>query len=242
MEWSANAIVLSVKRHGETSAIVDVLTRDHGRSSGLVRGGRSRRMRPILQQGNFVHATWRARLEDHLGNFTIEADRLAAASYMTDRFRLAGLNCLTSMCMLLPEREPHPRIYQATRLVLEALEDSEIWPALLVRWETGLLEELGFGLDLNKCAATGSTEQLVYVSPKTGRAVSAGAGKPYKDKLFVLPPFLAGRGNSIPTRSQIILGYQLTGYFLMRHIYEPRGLEMPDSRQWIIDNLKQQEN
>ena len=236
MDWQEDAIVLGARKHGETSAVVEVLTRDHGRHAGLVRGGRSKRMRPVLQQGNLVQATWRARLEEQLGNFTLEPISLGAALAMDDPFRLAGLTTLTALCGLLPDRDPQPQVYEAALLVLENLDHEDIWPALLVRWEAGLLDSLGFGLDLSRCAATGSTDDLIYVSPKTGRAVSARAGEPYKNKLFDLPPFLLGKPELDIT--DVLMGFELTGYFLQRNLASPRGIELPDSRGRVINYLK----
>ena len=237
MQWSEQAIILGSRAHGETSAIVQVLTRGHGRHSGLVRGARSRRLRPVLQQGNLVSVNWRARLEDHLGNFSIEPLCLRAASWMTSPFKLAGLVSLTTMCTLLPEREPHARLYDASLLLLDHLDDDHLWPAMLVRWEAGLLEELGFGLDLSRCAATGSVEELSYVSPKTGRAVSRIAGAAWADKLLDLPPFLVAAGKSA-SNCDVITGLKLTGYFLKRHVFEPRDLALPEARTWIIRHLQ----
>ncbi|HEY7747988.1 MAG TPA: DNA repair protein RecO [Aestuariivirgaceae bacterium] len=236
MLWSEEAIVLAVRRHGETSAIVEALTRGRGRSLGLVRGGRSRALRPVLQPGNSVIATWRARLEDHLGLFTVEMTSPRAAQLMDDPFKLAGLTTVTALAQLLPEREPHPRIYDATKVLLDRLEDDAIWPALLARWELGLLDELGFGLDLARCAATGSNEALAYVSPKTGRAVGAEAGEPYRDRLLKLPQFLS-EAKGIPDRSDVVDGLKLTGYFLERHILGPRGLPSPGARQSVLERL-----
>ena len=176
MQWSDEGIVLSSRAHGETSAIAELLTRDHGRHLGLVRGGRSKRLRPVLQAGNLVQASWRARLSEHLGSYTLELEEAYAARIFDERAALAGLNTLSALARLLPEREPHAPLYDATRVVLSALSEGDHWPALLVRWEMGLLNELGFGLDLDACAATGETDDLVYVSPKTGRAVSRKAG------------------------------------------------------------------
>ncbi|MFT3986529.1 DNA repair protein RecO [Aestuariivirga sp.] len=235
MEWRDEAIILSVRRHGETSAIVEVLTADHGRALGLVRGGRSRVQRPILQPGNQVTVKWRARLEEHLGNFTFEPISLRAGPIMEEPFRLAGLSTLAALSQLLPEREPHRRIYDALLVILSGIEQDDVWPALLVRWEMGLLDELGFGLDLAACAATGQRDDLVYVSPRTGRAVSRDAGSPYHDRLLPLPAFL--RAPAAATPDDIADGLRLTGHFLMRHIFEPRGLEPPEQRQWIIRAL-----
>jgi len=236
MQWSDEGIILGVKRHGETSVIADVLTRDHGRYLGLVRGGRSRVQRPVLQAGNSVAAVWRARIEDHLGGFVLEPVKLRAASIMDDPFRLAGLMTLTALAQLLPEREAHRRLHEASLLVLDQLEADGVWPALLVRWEMGLLEELGFGLDIAQCAATGVREGLAYVSPRTGRAVSLEAGEPWKDRLLALPAFLSAEGGS-PDRADIQAGFKLTGYFLERHVMVPRGVAMPEARDRVLGNL-----
>lgn len=237
MEWKDEGIVLAVKRHGESSAIAEILTATRGRSLGLIRGGRSRQMRPVLQPGNIVLATWRARLEEHLGNFTIEPLELKAGLLIGEAMQLAALTTLTAEAQLLPEREPHPRVYEAMRVVLDALTDAATWPALLVRWEMGLLDELGFGLDLARCAATGSAEDLVYVSPKTGRAVSRAAGLAYHDRLMALPAFLKGTQAGTPGTSDVIDGLKLTGFFLERHVFGPRGVSAPESRHWILSHL-----
>jgi DNA repair protein RecO (recombination protein O) len=237
MEWRDQGFVLSVRRHGESNAIVELLTPAHGRAMGLVRGGRSRVQRPVLQPGNLVQASWRARLEDHLGTFTLEPLALKAGFLMDDATRLAALSTLTALAQLLPEREPHPRVYEAARVVLDAMEDDALWPALLVRWELGLLDELGFGLDLTRCAATGSTLDLAYVSPKSGRAVSQAAGAEWHDRLFDLPGFLKGEGAA--TSAAVLAGFRLTGYFLARHVLEPRGINMPPARDRMLALISQ---
>jgi DNA repair protein RecO (recombination protein O) len=237
MHWSEEAVVLGVRRHGETSAIVDLLTRGHGRHLGLVRGGRSRRLRPVLQPGNLVLANWRARLEDQLGTFTVEPVAMRAAGLIADPFKLAGLNSLIGLSQVLPEREPHPRLYDALSVALAALDDDEVWPAVLARFELGLLDELGFGLDLTCCAATGAQDDLVFVSPRTGRAVSAAAGAPYRDRLFALPAFLRDARPGHPTPEEVIAGLRLTGHFLQRHILEPRDLAAPGARALLIERL-----
>ncbi len=236
MHWSEEGIILAVRRHGETSAIAEVLTRGHGRSLGLVKGGRSRALRPILQPGNSVMATWRARLEDQLGVFTVELASARAARLMEDPFRLAGLGTVTGLALLLAEREPHPRIYDATVLLLDAMDDDAVWPALLVRWELGLLDELGFGLDLGSCAATGSNQALAYVSPRSGRAVSLEAGEPYQGLLLKLPAFLT-RAGGFAGVADIADGLRLTGYFLERHVLAPRGMSAPGSRDILLERL-----
>ena len=235
MEWRDEGVILSVRRHGETSAIAEILTAAHGRCLGLVRGGRSRTMRPVLQAGNEVQLTWRARIEDHLGTFTLEPIMLRAGAIMEQPFRLAGLATLAGLAQLLPEREPHAPTFEAMRVVLAAIEQDDIWPALLARWEMGLLEELGFGLDLKACAATGTRDGLAFVSPRSGRAVSATAGAPYRDRLFRLPDFL--RANAPANATDIVDGLRITGYFLDRHVFEPRGTSPPEQRQWIIRAL-----
>jgi DNA repair protein RecO (recombination protein O) len=235
MEWRDEGVILSVRRHGETSAIAEILTAAHGRVLGLVRGGRSRQQRPVLQAGNAVQTVWRARLEEQLGTFTLEPLDLRAGAIMEEPFRLAGLATLTGLAQLLPEREPHPRVYEALRVVLEAIGDDQLWPALLVRWELGLLDELGFGLDLSKCAATGARENLAYVSPRSGKAVSAEAGEPFQNRLFRLPAFLWAGGTAAP--ADVIEGLKLAGFFLERHVFEPRGMRLPEQQDWIISAL-----
>lgn len=236
MQWSDEGILLGIRRHGETSVIADVLTREHGRYMGLVRGGRSRVQRPVLQPGNSVTVTWRARIEEHLGAFTLEPLQLRAAGLIEDPLRLAAMMTLTELAQLIPEREAHDRLYAASLLVLDAIAGESPWPALLVRWEMGLLEELGFGLDLAACAATGASDDLAYVSPRTGRAVSRAAGEPWKDKLLALPAFLSTKGAS-PAARDVMDGFRLTGYFLERHVTGPRGLAMPEARGRLLSRL-----
>ena len=236
MEWRDEGVILSVRRHGETSAIAEILTAGHGRAMGLVRGGRSRQQRPVLQAGNAVQAVWRARLEEQLGTFVLEPMDLRAGAIMEEPFRLAGLATLAGLSQLLPEREPHPRIYEALRVVLDAMPDDRVWPALLARWELGLLDELGFGLDLSRCAATGVREGLIFVSPRSGKAVSAEAGAPFQDRLFPLPAFLREGGVAAPA-GDIIDGLKLAAFFLNRHLFEPRGVTFPEQQAWIIRTL-----
>ena len=242
MEWSDDAIVLSVRPHGETSAIVEALTRAHGRHLGLVRGGSSRRSKPMLQPGNSVHLHWRARLAEHLGNYTLEPVRSRAGEMLESRERLAGLNAFTSVASAaLPEREAHANVYEAAEILMDAMltEDFTHWAPLFVRWEAGLLEALGFGLDLSQCAATGATDDLVYVSPRSGRAVSRAGGAAYKERLFGLPGFLLGSQNAEPSRAEIAEGLRLTGYFLMDRVLQPNGREMPAARM-RLDELATQ--
>lgn len=233
MEWSDDAIVLSSRAHGETGAILEVLTREHGRHLGLVRGGASRRTKPVLQPGNTVHVHWRARLEEHLGSFTAEPIRARAGDMLEDRAALAGLNAFASMTgAAMPEREPHAPVYDVGEILLDAMLERDFahWAPLYVRWEAGLLEALGFGLDLSKCAATGTVDNLIYVSPRSGRAVSAEGGAQYKERLFALPGFLLGSQNAEPSAADIAAGLRLTGHFLFDRVLAPHDREMPLAR------------
>ena len=240
MEWTDDAIVISVRAHGESSAIVEALTHAHGRHLGLVRGGASRRTKPVLQPGNSIQLHWRARLNEHLGNFTAELTKARAGDMLESREALAGLNAFTAVAAAaLPEREVHTPVFEAATLLLDAMQQTDFahWGALYVRWEAGLLEELGFGLDLTRCASTGTTENLIYVSPRTGRAVSAEAGAPYKDRLFALPGFLLGSQNATPDAADIAAGLRLTGAFLLDRVLTPHGRTMPQARM-RLESLK----
>ena len=234
MEWSDEAVVLAVRPHGETAAVVEMLTRKHGRHCGLVHGGRSRKMRPVLQTGNQVLALWKARLSEHLGHVTVELQRGFAAAAMDDPAALAALSSLCTLARLLPERDPHPNLFEVTLFVLQFLDEPDLWPPLYVRWELALLEELGYGLDLSECAATGRKDDLAYVSPKSGRAVSAEAGRPYHDKMLTLPAFLTrGRPtgpNAVVTVEDIAAGLALTGHFLASRVYDLRNEPVPEAR------------
>ena len=241
MQWTDEGIILSARPHGETAAVVEILTRAHGRHLALVHGGRSRKMRPVLQTGNHVDCTWKARLSEHLGHATLELRRGYAAAAMEDVKALAGLSSLTMLARLLPERDPHPNLYEVTLFVLGFLDDASVWPALYVRWELALLEELGFGLDLSKCAATGSNDQLIYVSPKSGRAVSASAGEAYKDKLLRLPAFLTKVRQGGVTSNDIRDGLALAGHFLDARIFRQREEKMPEARVRLAEMLGRSE-
>jgi DNA repair protein RecO (recombination protein O) len=236
MEWRDEAVILGVRRHGEGSVIVEVMTPTHGRHMGMVRGGRSSRMRALLQPGNSVEVTWRARLDEHLGNFAIEADRLRAAMLMETPMALNGLQLIAAHMRLLPERDPHAALYHAALIILDNLDEPEKAARLVIRFELALLEELGFGLALASCAATGDTRDLVYVSPKTGRAVSRAAGAPWAEKMLALPGFLAPVAveGTLPLGQQIEAGFSLSSYFLRRHVWEPRGIRPPDARAGFV--------
>ncbi len=230
MQWSDEGIILSVKPHGETAAVAEVFTRSHGRHLGLVHGGRSRMLRPVLQTGNHVDATWKARLAEQLGHISIELRKGYAAQAMDDPLALAGLSSLCALSRLLPERDPHPSLFEVALFVLGYLDEPDVWPALMVRWELVLLEELGFGLDLTSCAATGSNDQLIYVSPKSGRAVSASAGEEYKDRLLRLPGFLTKGRQGAATLDDVVAGLELTAHFLETRVLIPRNEAMPAAR------------
>jgi len=231
MDWTGDAIVLHVRPHGETHAVLDVFTREHGRHSGLVRGGRSRKLRPALQTGNLLKVEWRARLSEHLGFFVVELAEPYAARALDDRLALAGIGTLASHASLLAERDPHPALFDTALLMLSHLDEAALWAQVLVRFELLLLSELGFRLDLERCAATGVGEDLIYVSPKSGGAVSAGAGEPYKDRLLRLPAFLRSGSALATDPQQIADGFALTGFFLERNAFTHHGVQMPSVRR-----------
>lgn len=245
MDWHDDGIIVSAKRHGESSAIVHVLTREHGVHAGLVKGGFAKRHRAAIEPGNRVHATWRARLAEHLGNFTLECTHAHGAALMDSADRLAAMSAALAVAgAALPEREPHPATLEGLEALLVALEhadiapDVEAWGQLYVRWELGLLSELGFRLDLSHCASTGVTHDLVWVSPKSGRAVSAQAGEPYAQQLLPLPAFLrSGDGQSEVDRASIVQGLKLSGYFLERHLFAPHDRAMPQARTRLLERL-----
>jgi DNA repair protein RecO (recombination protein O) len=233
MEWADEAIVLSVRPYGETSAIVEALTHLHGRHLGLLHGGASRKARAMLQPGNSLHITWRARLNEHLGSLYAEPLRVRAGALLERRDALIGLNAFAAMAgAVLPEREAHVGVYGAAEVLLDAIAERDFahWAPLYVRWEAGLLEELGFGLDLSRCAATGTVDDLIYVSPRSGRAVSREGGQAYADRLLKLPPFLLGSQNAEPSAADIVEGLKLTAYFLLERVLQPHGKDLPQSR------------
>jgi DNA repair protein RecO (recombination protein O) len=237
MEWTDDGIVLGVRRHGESSAIVELLTREHGRHLGLVRGGASSRMRPLLQPGNGVRAVWRARLDEHLGTYAIEGTRLRAAALLASSHAVYGVTHLAALARLLPERDPHEDIFELLEHTLDDFDEPGEAAVHLVRFELAMLSELGFGLDLDNCAATGETTELIYVSPKSGGAVSRAAGEPWRDRLLRLPPFLRNSEERANGWSDQDLqdGFALTGLFLLRHVLEPRGQHHSDAREGFIN-------
>jgi len=236
MQWTDEGIVIGVKRHGEASAILELMTREHGRHLGLVRGGFGSRMKPILQTGNSVSASWRARLDEHLGHYTVEGLRLRASNFFAAPHAIYGVSHLAALMRLLPERDPHGGLHDALIDVLDHLDDAGAAAPLVVQFELQLLSDLGFGLDLAQCAATGSARDLIYVSPKSGRAVSRDAGKPWADKMLRLPTFLRAHDAPASTRD-LADGFSLTGFFLTRYVLEPRGLALADERAHFIAAL-----
>ena len=241
MEWKDEGIIIGTRKHGETSLIVEVMTRRHGRHLGIVRGGRSRKKQPFLQPGNSVETSWRARLDEHLGTWSIEATELRTASLMETPIGIFGIQTLASHLRLLPERDAHEHLHEALEVILSHLQDASIAAILMIKFELALLEDLGFGLDLSKCAMSGVTDGLSHVSPKSGRAVCLEQAAPWIDKLLVLPEFLSSNGSQLhPELPEIEAGFALSGYFLKRHVYEPRGLGSPTDRASFIKAISKQ--
>jgi DNA repair protein RecO (recombination protein O) len=237
MEWEDDAFVLSARAHGETGAIVELLTQDRGKFVAHVAGAASRRMKPFLQAGARVIARYRARVADQMGSAQLEPMGEGPSSLFDDRLALAGLQSAAAVAAgALPEREPHPGAFLALETLIRVLEIPDIWPAVYVRYEAGLLQDLGFGLDLSKCAATGDVDDLVYVSPRTGRAVSRKAGAPYHDKLLPLPPFLLSSQGGL-SEGDVKSGLDITGHFLEQFVFGPLNRPLPPARMWLLDRL-----
>lgn len=244
MEWHAEAIVLSVRPHGETSAIVSVMTRDHGRYAGLVRGARSRTLRAALQPGNRVKGHWRARLSEHLGTLTVEPTRARVALVIGDPLRLAATNAALALVeTAIAERDPHTALYDGLSAILEIIAEDENtqtpldWLTAYVAFERGLLHDMGFALALEECAVTGVKTALTHVSPKTGRAVCEAEARPYKAKLLELPTFLA-TASAPDEMKDIRQALDLTGFFLNKIVYAPHGSEPPEARARFYDRVR----
>ena len=239
MEFQDEAFVLSARAHGEAGAIVDLLTAERGRYAAHVAGGASRKMRPFLQPGARVLVEWRARTAEQLGSARLEPVGEGISGLFDDPLALAGLSAAAAVAAgALPEREPHPGAFDAFAALVDAFHHPEVWPAVFVRFEAGLLQELGFGLDFSRCAATGSVDDLVYVSPKTGRAVSREAGEPYRDRLLKLPPFLCAAQNRLQP-GDVGDGLELTGRFLESFVFAPLNRPLPPARVWLLDRLRE---
>jgi DNA repair protein RecO (recombination protein O) len=237
MEVQDDAFVLSARAHGDTGAVVELLTEHHGRRAAYVAGGASRKMRPFLQAGARVVADLRSRTSDQLGSARLEPVGEGPAALFDDPLALVGLNAAAAVAQgALPEREAHPGAFYAFEALMGAFVMPEVWPAILVRFEAGLLEDLGFGLDLSRCAATGSMDDLIYVSPRTGRAVSREAGAPYADKLLVLPPFMLGAQAGLG-EGDVKAGLDLTGHFLEQFVFHALNKPLPPARVWMIERL-----
>jgi DNA repair protein RecO (recombination protein O) len=237
MEWRDSGFVLATRRHGESALIVELLTAEHGRHAGLVRGGQSPRRRALLQPGNRLAVNWRGRLPEHLGSFECELAEAHAARLLDDPDRLAALNAAVALLVAsLPEREPHPDVHALLAELLGALDSSPAWPQSYVVWECGLLAALGFGLDLAHCAATGTSDDLAYVSPRSGRAVSREAGLPYHDKLLPLPAFLLSQAPADAV--DIVAGLAMTRHFLLHHLLEPQGDKLPEARERLAERMR----
>jgi DNA repair protein RecO (recombination protein O) len=237
MEWEDEAFVLSVRAHGETGAVVELLTLERGRFAAHVAGAASRRMKPFLQPGAKVAARYRARVADQLGSATLEPMGEGPSSLFDDPLALAGLSSAAAVAAgALPEREAHPGAFHAFEALAGAFALTHAWPAVYVRFEAGLLQELGFGLDLSKCASTGSPDDLVYVSPRTGRAVSREAGLPYHDKMLTLPPFLLSSQQRLEP-GDVTAGLALTGHFLETFVFAVFNRPLPPARMWLVDRL-----
>jgi len=239
MEWRDEAIVLALRPYGESAAIVTLLTAEHGRHAGLARGAGGRRGRALYQTGNRVQAVWRARLGDQLGSLSCELIEAHGGRLIEDPVRLAALSSAAALVeAALPEREPHRFLYDRLLDLFRSFQSDErgiSWPKDYVRWELDLLTELGFGLDLSRCAVTGATADLAYVSPRSGRAVSREAARPYQDRLLPLPEFLGGAG---PGQSEdVARGLAMTGYFLEQHVFTPPKA-LPAARSRLVELLE----
>ena len=236
MDWRDTGILLATRRHGESSLILDVFTPGHGRHAGVLRGGTSRKLSPHLQPGAQLDLTWRARVQDSLGTFTVEPIRARAALVLSDRLSLAGLTATCAMLRWsLPERAPHPNLYTASTALLDMLDRSDLWPLAYLHWERLLLEDMGFGLDLGACAVTGARTGLTHISPRTGRAVTTQGAGDWADRLLPLPPVLLGQGNG--SDDQIVLALQTLGYFFENRLATQQGAPPPAARRALLDRL-----
>lgn len=237
MEFTDDAFVLTARAHGEAGAIVDLLTESHGRYVAHVAGGGSRKMKPFLQPGARVLARYRARTSEQLGSASLEPMGEGPAALFDDPLALAGLAAAAAVAAgALPEREGHPGAFAAFEAMVSAFAVPEVWPAVFVRFEAGLLEEMGFGLDLSRCAATGAVDDLVWVSPRTGRAVSRAAGEPYADRLLPLPTFLLSSQGGLG-EGDVGRGLDITGHFLEQFVFGPLNRPLPPARVWLIERL-----
>jgi DNA repair protein RecO (recombination protein O) len=238
-EWSDRAISLGLRRFGETGAILEVFAREQGRRRGLIYGGASRTKRAPMQSGNTLAVTWKARVEDSLGFFSLAETEFERASvHMANGEALAALSAITEiLAAVLPEGEPKPALYDAAETLLDQLSNEDVWPALFVRWELGLLTMLGYGLDLSRCALSGSNDGLTHVSPKSGRAVRGSEAGDYLSRLLPLPAFLSD-SRAPATPQDIHNGFRLTGHFLGERLFADLNKPVPEARFLMIDRLE----
>ena len=237
MEWQDNGYVISTKKFGESSVILDAFTRERGRFQGMVKGGMGRSKRSVLQAGNYVKLTWRARLEDQLGQYQVEAIKLNTGYILSSKLAPLGLSSLCELLKKLPDRQAYTQLYDGFETVLEHLIEDENWLPLLIKWQVGFLQQMGYGLDLTQCAVTGTTENLTYISPKTGRAVCEDVGLPYKGKLFTIPPFIIGDFEQEITPDHLFEGMKITEYFIKKHVYDVQNLPFPEAQKLLIDRV-----
>ena len=236
MEWVDDAIVLGTRHFGEGKLVAEVFSREHGRYGGVVHVGR--KSQPILQAGNVVHAGWKARLSEQLGFYSpLELIEPHATRLLDDPIALAGLSsAVTLIRSATPERQAYPQLYDALIVLIEAMPHHEIWPAIYARFELGLLSAMGYGLDLSRCAVTGQTESLAWVSPRTGRAATYDAGAPHAKLLLRLPPFLVDAEAELK-QGDVADAFALAGYFLERRVFDQRGENLPETRRRLIERL-----
>jgi DNA repair protein RecO (recombination protein O) len=236
MEWVDDAIVLGARHFGEGKLVAEVFSREHGRYGGVVHAGR--KSQPILQAGNLVHVGWKARLADQLGFYQpLELVEPHATRLLDDPIALAGLSSAVSLVRsAIAERQAYSQLYDALIVLIEAMPHADVWPALYTRFELGLLAALGYGLDLTRCAVTGETEGLAWISPRTGRAATAEAGEPHKDLLLRLPPFLVNADAELIS-GDVADAFALAGYFLERRVFDHKGEGMPEARRRLIERL-----
>lgn len=235
VEWHDTGIILSVRPHGETGGVASILTANHGRAAGYVYGAVSNKTRGVLEIGNVVSVDWKAKAPGQLGTFSLELEKSHAADVMDDPVKLTALQSACAIAdKTLPENEPHRGVYDATRALLASFA-GELWGPSYIFWEIGVLRELGFGLDLSKCVSTGVVEDLVYVSPKSGCAVSAEAGALYKERMLKLPPFLRGEARFEP--EDILNGLKLTGHFLLHRVFALANTNLPEARLRLEDKV-----
>ncbi|MCJ8322288.1 MAG: DNA repair protein RecO [Rhizobiales bacterium] len=239
MEWHDNGYVISTKKFGESSVVLDAFTRDRGRFQGLVRGGTGRKKRSLLQPGNYLKLSWRARLEEQLGQYQLEPIKLNTGYIISSKLAPLGLSTLCELLKRLPDRQAYPQLYDGFEIVLNHLVADENWLPLLIKWQVGFLQQMGYGLDLSQCAVTGVTTNLKYISPKTGRAVCEDVGLPYKGKLFNIPPFIIGDFDEQISATDLFEGFKITEYFLKKHIYDVQNFPFPEAQKLLTDRVFQ---